>query len=81
MLVREIMNQKQDENYFNPNTEEIKWAQDLGISFVIDGRSCSYGNDYYFICTVLSDDRYMRDYVSDDKGRIIQIRLDKVSNY
>lgn len=82
MLLGEvIIHQKPDENYFDANVEEIIWAQDLGISFVIDGRTCSYVNDYHFICTILSDDRYMRDYVPDDQGRIIQIRLDIVSNY
>ncbi|ROR25704.1 hypothetical protein EDD66_11060 [Mobilisporobacter senegalensis] len=82
MLIREtIAHQKRDENYYKGNIEEMIWAQDLGISFVIDNRTCSYVNDYHFICNILSDDSYMRDYIPDEQGKIIQIRLDKVSNY
>lgn len=82
MLIGEIItHQKEDESFYDANVEEIIWARNLGISFVIDGRTCSYVNDYHFIYTVLSDNRYMRDYISDEQGKIIQICLDKVSNY
>lgn len=82
MLIGETLaHQDIDKHYYIDNIEEIIWAQDLGISFVIDGRTCSYINDYHFICAILSDGSYMRDYISDDQGKIIQICLDKVSNY
>lgn len=82
MIQGEIMSQREmEENFCDVFTEEILWARNAGIDFVIDGRPCSYDNDYQFIHSILSDSRYMRDYIPDEQGKIIQIHLDKVSNY
>ena len=63
------------------NVEELISAKDQGISIVIDGRICSYINDFSFMCTVLSDSTYMRYYAPNDQGKIVQMHLDKVSRY
>lgn len=82
MIQGESTNHREmDESINDVFTEEILWARNLGINFVIDGRPYSYDNDYQFIYSILSDSRYMRDYIPDEQGKIIQIHLDKVSNY
>lgn len=57
--------------------EEILNAQSMGVSVVVDGESYSV-EDVARLRGVMEDHYYMKSYVSDRSGKIVQIDFDQI---
>lgn len=57
---------------------EINQAKMAGLSVMIDGIYCNSLEDVDHILLIREEESYMKDYMGDDKGKIIGIAFDKV---
>lgn len=57
---------------------EISQAKRRGLFVIIDGIYCESLEQVDHILLIREEESYMKDYVGDDKGKIIGIAFDKV---
>lgn len=57
---------------------EINQAKMAGLSVMIDGIYCNSLEDVDHMLLIREEESYMKDYMGDDKGKIIGIAFDKV---
>ena len=58
--------------------EELMYCWSRGIIITINGRGCSYYQDFGTILQAISHGDYMRSYDNNDVGTITRLYLDKV---
>lgn len=58
--------------------EELKEYENKGVSIWLEGQK---SNPYKVVetCVVREESHYMRDYVSNDAGKLIELHFDKVN--
>ena len=68
---------KTKESIYHWISDEIRNAEKYGISVNVGGVNYTSDNDNELLL-VLEDAIYMKEYLSDDSGKIVQINFDKV---
>lgn len=71
----QYMGKKEEINWvFN----EISQAKSAGLSVMINGIYCNSLEDADHMLLIREEESYMKDYMGDEKGKIIGIAFDKV---
>ena len=53
--------------------------QEAGVALTVEGKAVP-PEDIADLCVCREAGAYMRDYISDDRGRLVEIRFDRVEN-
>ena len=70
--------QKCHEEY-EPFLDTLKAYQRAGVSLTVKGRPVS-ARDLADLCVVREAGSYMGDYIQDNRGKLVEIRFDKIDN-
>lgn len=78
--MKSILDEDNEPNIYEWHMRMLEEAKNKHIPTFVNGVLASY-KKMDTICLVLEEDSYMYDFVPDDRGNVIQLCFDKVTEY